>query len=273
MTSPSAIRAASARARCPASLQAAFRLSRWHRALRRPAARQQRCRGTGGRCPGSRAPPAGGRLAGARGPASGTVRPPGSRRSAARCRADQRAEFHHATDHRAASVPSAGSSDSASCRSATDGAGPRQALAGDEPGEHAPHIGVQDRVPLAEGEAGHGRRRIVADARQRAQFCRRSGHLAAVLLGDELALTHAGARPAADSQAGPIAGPRRQALAAASAAGLGHRCSQEACAGSTRLTGVCCSMNSLTRTDHGVASGWRHGRLRALPAYQPSTGP
>jgi hypothetical protein len=31
-------------------------------------------------------------------------------------------------------------------------------------------------------------------------------------------------------------------------------------------------MISLTRIDHGVASGWRHGRSRALAAYQRKTG-
>src|SRR5260370_11627945 len=39
-----------------------------------------------------------------------------------------------------------------------------------------------------------------------------------------------------------------------------------------RLTGVCCSMISLTSTDHGVAVGWRHGRSRACAAYHSSTG-
>ena len=41
--------------------------------------------------------------------------------------------------------------------------------AGDEPGQHAPHVGVEHGVPLAEGEAGHGRGGIAADPRQREQ--------------------------------------------------------------------------------------------------------
>ena len=59
---------------------------------------------------------------------------------------------------------------------------------------------------------------------------------------------------------------------AASAAGVGHRAIQERYSGSTRATGVCCSMISLTSTAQGVAPGARQGRSRALRAYQASTG-
>ena len=38
----------------------------------------------------------------------------------------------------------------------------------------------------------------------------------------------------------------------------------------TRSTGVCCSMNSLTSTAHGLTPGRRHGRSRAFSAYQAS---
>src|SRR5215469_18067332 len=57
-------------------------------------------------------------------------------------------------------------------------------------------------------------------------------------------------------------------LASARAAGSGQRASQAAWAGSTRLTGVCWSMNSLTMMDHGVAPVRRHGRSLAWSAYQ-----
>ena len=70
-------------------------------------------------------------------------------------------------------------------------------------------------------------------------------------------------------------GPTPAALAAepaASAAGVGHRASQLRWAGTTRATGVCCSMISLTSTDQGVAPGPRHGRSRAQRANQASTG-
>jgi hypothetical protein len=70
----------------------------------------------------------------------------------------------------------------------------------------------------------------------------------------------------------PGSGVQSPGAAAARAGGVGHRASQAACAGSTRATGVCCSMISLTSTDHGDASGRRQGRSRACAAYQRSTG-
>ena len=59
---------------------------------------------------------------------------------------------------------------------------------------------------------------------------------------------------------------------AASAAGVGHRAIHLRYSGSTRATGVCCSIISLTSTDQGVAPGARQGRSRAWRAYQASTG-
>ena len=59
---------------------------------------------------------------------------------------------------------------------------------------------------------------------------------------------------------------------AARAAGVGHRASQLRYAGTTRATGVCCSMISLTSTDQGVVPGPRHGRSRAWRENQASIG-
>ncbi|CUR54454.1 hypothetical protein NOCA2170026 [metagenome] len=54
--------------------------------------------------------------------------------------------------------------------------------------------------------------------------------------------------------------------------GVGHRLIQVACTGSTRATGVCCSMNSETMTDQALASSRRHGRSRACSSYHCRTG-
>ena len=52
---------------------------------------------------------------------------------------------------------------------------------------------------------------------------------------------------------------------------MGQRVSQARQAGSTRFTGVCWSMNSLTMIAQGVASGVRQGRSRLLVSYQSMT--
>src|SRR3954451_16002110 len=57
-------------------------------------------------------------------------------------------------------------------------------------------------------------------------------------------------------------------VAAASVAGVGQRAIQSRQTGSTRATGVCCSMTSLTSTAQASTSGRRHGRSRAAVAYQ-----
>jgi hypothetical protein len=59
---------------------------------------------------------------------------------------------------------------------------------------------------------------------------------------------------------------------AARSGGVGQRSSHWAWTGSTRLTGVCCSMYSETITDHGVAEAERHGRSRACSSYHRSSG-
>src|SRR5215211_6490744 len=64
----------------------------------------------------------------------------------------------------------------------------------------------------------------------------------------------------------------------ARSAGVGHRASQSRQTGSTRATGVCCSITSLTSTAQASTPGRRHGRSRAAPAYQstiasPATRP
>src|SRR6202021_2343039 len=58
------------------------------------------------------------------------------------------------------------------------------------------------------------------------------------------------------------------ALAAAVADAVGQRATQSRQIGSTRDTGVCCNMNSLTRICHGVTSESRHGRSRRDHSYQ-----
>ena len=53
-------------------------------------------------------------------------------------------------------------------------------LPSDQPGQHPPHVGVEHGVPLAEGEAGHGRGGVAPDPRQRAQGVHVGGHRPAV---------------------------------------------------------------------------------------------
>jgi carbonic anhydrase len=59
-------------------------------------------------------------------------------------------------------------------------------------------------------------------------------------------------------------------LAAAVADGVGQRRTHSSKIGCTRATGVCCSMNSLTRICHALTPGRRHGRSRCAEPYQPS---
>jgi carbonic anhydrase len=51
--------------------------------------------------------------------------------------------------------------------------------------------------------------------------------------------------------------------------GVGQRATQASQIGSTRATGVCCSMNSLTSTCQGETPGLRQGRSRCSRSYQP----
>src|SRR3954470_15440376 len=67
-------------------------------------------------------------------------------------------------------------------------------------------------------------------------------------------------------------------LAAASDDGVGQRASHSRQSGSTRATGVCCSITSLTSTAQASTPGRRHGRSRAAVANQstitsPVSGP
>src|SRR5215217_949694 len=55
---------------------------------------------------------------------------------------------------------------------------------------------------------------------------------------------------------------------AAKAAGVGQRAIHSRQTGSTRATGVCWSITSLTRTAHASTPGRRQGRSRAAVAYQ-----
>src|SRR4029453_3414656 len=55
---------------------------------------------------------------------------------------------------------------------------------------------------------------------------------------------------------------------APSAAGVGQRIIHDRQAGSTRTTGVCCSITSLTSTPHALVPAALHGRSRAFAPYQ-----
>jgi carbonic anhydrase len=66
----------------------------------------------------------------------------------------------------------------------------------------------------------------------------------------------------------PQARSTSAALAAAVADGVGQRRTQSVQIGSTRATGVCCSMNSLTRICHALTPGSRQGRSRRDLSYQ-----
>ncbi len=138
-------------------------------------------------------------------------------------------------------------------------------------GQHPADVGVDDRHSLAIGEGGDRPRGVRADAGQRQQRVHVIGDLAAMQLHERAgAGRRAAAAPGAGSRAGPTPGSRSPAGSAASAAGAGQRRSHDSYTGNTRLTGVCCSMNSLTRTAQGDASGARQGRSRALVSYHSS---
>ena len=54
---------------------------------------------------------------------------------------------------------------------------------------------------------------------------------------------------------------------------FGQRVSHSSSRGMTRLTGVCCSMNSLTSVPQGVKPSRRQGRSRRFSWYQVTTVP
>ncbi len=58
------------------------------------------------------------------------------------------------------------------------------------------------------------------------------------------------------------------ALAFAVAEGVGQRATQSSQIGSTRATGVCCNMNSLTRICHALTPLSRQGKSRRCSSYQ-----
>ena len=74
------------------------------------------------------------------------------------------------------------------------------------------------------------------------------------------------ANPAGSGYWRAATGPTRSVSAAD---GVGQRAASQI--GCTRDTGVCCSMNSLTRICQAVTSGSRHGRSRRATSYQPSS--
>src|SRR5579875_932999 len=69
----------------------------------------------------------------------------------------------------------------------------------------------------------------------------------------------------------PQARSTSAALAAAVAEAVGQRATQSCHTGMTRATGVCCSMNSLTRICHGVTPGRRQGKSRFARSYHSSS--
>jgi hypothetical protein len=78
------------------------------------------------------------------------------------------------------------------------------------------------------------------------------------------------ANPAADVQR--LLDSRDRTTRSVSAAdGVGQRATESSQIGCTRDTGVCCSMNSLTRICQAVTPGSRQGRSRPATSYQPSS--
>ena len=167
---------------------------------------------------------------------------------------------------------SSGTSASARSRSALVTRAGRELLAAHRAGQHPAHVGVQHGMAGPEREGRDRAGGVVTDPRQGEQLlpARRAPHRRA---GPRWpSPPRAGAAPDAGSRAGPTPAlphhwaPRREQP------GVGQVDIQDSKTGSTRTTGVCCSMNSETITAHGVASGRRQGRSRACSAYQSRTG-
>ena len=124
------------------------------------------------------------------------------------------------------------------------------------------NVGVDHRHAVLVGETHDRARRVLADARQspaasrRRLAQRRRGH------ARSRSRTHAAASPGADSRACPTRAARRRRLRRRLPTGWASGATQSIQIGSTRETGVCCSMNSLTRICHALTPGRRHGRSR-----------
>ena len=100
-------------------------------------------------------------------------------------RAYQRAQFHHRDGPAGRDRGLAGQQRFGQLSLGYRQRDARHGLPGDEPGQHAPHVGVEHGVPLAEGEAGHGRGGIAADPRQREQGVQIRRHHPAVPRGQD----------------------------------------------------------------------------------------
>ncbi len=189
-----------------------------------------------------------------------------------RGRADQRAELHHRDGPAGGAVGSSGSSRVGQLALRPGHRGRRELDAGHGARQHPAHVGVEHGVPLPVGERRDGRRGVVADAGQRPQRVVRRRHLAVVPFHDRLSGGVQAQRPSRVAE--PAPGPDRLAGRLGGEGGRGRPAppARLVQTGSTRATGVCWSMNSLTRTAHGVAPGARHGRSRACSSYQRSTG-
>ena len=275
-TRPSTSSESRQRLRCTASSQTASSGGRAPGRARR-GGRRAAGRAPAGRCRRTSAPAAAARRAPASRPAPRrSGRAPGTRRSAA-CPATQtRAPSSMAaTENRAARAGSTGASAAMSARSAAGRS--RLGPPVHQPGHDPPHVGVDDRLRLPVTEAGDRPGGVGADAGQRLQRGDVVGDDAAVPLDDRQRRLPQPQRPAGVAELAPGADDvgRRDA---ARAAGVGQRSSHSRQTGSTRATGVCCSMTSLTSTAHASTPGRRHGRSRAAPAYQstiasPVSGP
>ena len=158
-----------------------------------------------------------------------------------------------ATDQVAAVGGSSGSSASATARSAlvTERAGnstPDTARA-----EHPADVGVEHDLPLAVGERRDRRGGVVADAGEGAERVVRVGYDAAVVGSRSRPPPRAAAARGAGSRAGPRRAPPRRSARRPGRPASASAPATASCTGSTRDTGVCCSMNSETSTDHADA--------------------
>ena len=174
--------------------------------------------------------------------------------------ADQRAELHHRDRPGGRGLGVVGQDALGQVALGPGHRRGRELDAGERPREHPAHVGVQHDVPPPVGERRDRGRGVVADARQREQVVVARRHLAAVLLDDRDGRGVQPQRPARVAEPSPGA-HRLARRASARSAGVGHRSSHSSCTGSTRATGVCCSMNSETITDHGLASDRAPGQV------------
>ncbi len=114
--------------------------------------------------------------------------------------------------------------------------------------EHPADVGVEHRVPLAEGEGRDRGGGVVADAGQRPQVVQAARHGAAVPVHARRAPRRAAAARGGGSRAGPTSALPRRVRRRRGRPASASASSQASKTGSTRATGVCWSITSLTRT-------------------------